>query len=355
MSGRLCAMDADPVEKPHRILRAQTPLQRLILPLATLVGGLMVYFLLFGFLVDPLAPDARPIDYVFLWETDGGGESARAADAAARYNQAVPSVLMSLAFIGALIIGFAMILPRYGIWAVVAGAVGVGAGALLGLGEQYNNPIRQMVADCMPGLANPRCPLDLAVLRAGGAGPFSQEVLGHIQFLTHWNSAISVAGVVLMGVCFLFISRSANRAELDPEHLRRRRLHLVTALPMAGLILVLSVATTHGFYHLSAALMAPVSAGPVAGLASAGTTYWGAAYSTVLIVVATPAVVSVFRDIQRGARLAVPDGTWEERQNWRKCHGLSLEIRDSVGVVVTMLTPVLTGPVLDAIKSIVPA
>lgn len=334
-------------------LRRNTPLRRLMMPLATLVGGLTVYFLLFGLLVDPLAPDDAPLSVTFLWETISGG-MAPAHDMQARYNQAVPSVLMTLAFVGALVLGFGVILPQYGRGAVFCGAIGVVAGVGIGLVEQHNNPIRRLVADCLPGAADPRCPLDLAVLRAGEVGTFSAAHLEHIRLLTHWNSAVSVAGVVLMAVCFLFISRGASRAELAPAPLRQRRVHLGFALAMAGLILVLSVATTHGFYHLSASLMAPASAGLVAGLASAGTTYWGAAYSTVLIVVATPAVISVFRDIRRGAEVALPGASWEEHEAWHRRHGLSLELRDSIGVALTMMTPVLTGPTLDAIQSLVP-
>lgn len=336
-----------------RAYRRKTALRRMMMPLATLVGGLTVYFLLFGLLVDPLAPDDTPLNVIFLWETFSGG-MAPAYDMQARYNQAVPSVLMTLAFVGAVVLGFGVILPRYGTGAVFCGAIGVVAGAGIGLSEQHNNPIRRLVADCLPGIADPRCPLDLAVLRGGELGTFSAANLEHIRLLTHWNSAVSVAGVVLMAVCFLFISRGARRAELTPERLRQRRVHLGFALAMAGLILVLSVATTHGFYHLSSALMAPVSARLVSGLASAGTTYWGAAYSTVLIVVATPAVVSVFRDIRRGAELALPGASWDEQEAWRRRHGLSLELRDSIGVALTMMTPVLTGPALDALQTLVP-
>lgn len=338
----------------RRLFRKQSKFQRLLMPISTLFGGLAVYFLLFGILVDPLAPAVGPGEYRFLWEEAEGPAAGLAADMNARYAQAVPSVLMSLAAVGALIAGFAVILPRYGPGAMICGAIGIIAGGLLGHAEQHNNPIRHLVADCHPSDRSLSCPLDQAALRSGDRGSFNQDALEQIQLLTDWNSAISVACIVFLSVCFLFIARSANRSELDPKQLQRRRVELVTVLPFAGVILVLSVATTHGFYHLSSALMVPESAGPVSDLASAGTTYWGAAYSTVLIVIATPAVASLFRDIRRGAELALPKGTHLERENWRRANGLSLQLRDSVGVCLTMLTPVLTGPALDALGSLAP-
>jgi hypothetical protein len=140
------------------------------------------------------------------------------------------------------------------------------------------------------------CPLDQAVIRALPGSSFTIETLGHIRFLTHFNSIISVAAIFLLGICFIFLARSAGSQRLDPTHLRIRRNNLEAVLMIAGLVLVCSVATTHGFYHLASSLMQPMYGEPLRQLASAGSTYWGAVYTTVLIVVALPAMISIARD-----------------------------------------------------------
>ena len=332
--------------------------QRLIAPVATILSGVIVYFLMFRVLVDPLAPGDEVLNsltYVFLWEgaEPAGRAEVLAADLNARYAQAVPSVLLSLCFLATLIVALGHVLPAFGPGAVICGCVGAGSGALLGLAEQYNNPLRRAVADCPDGLAHAFCPLDQAVARAADTGSFTAEALSQLQFLTHWNSAISVAGICLLAVCFLFVSRSAHGLELNAEELRRRRGGLLSALVLAGLLLVFSVATTHGFYHASAALMAPESGEAVAQLASAGTMYWGTAYSTVFVVIAMPAVVSLRRDVLRGAERALPEAPHSERQAWLNAQGLGLDLKESLGVAATMITPVLTGPALDAFKGLV--
>ena len=170
--------------------RRKTPWQGLLWPLLTLAGGLGVYFLLFRFLVDPLSPavDAmRGAEYRFLWEMDAppGRAALIAADVNARYAQAVPTVLMTLVFLAALVIAFAVILPRFGRTAIGLGVIALPVGGVVGYFEQYNNPIRAGVANCRPGTGETFCPLNQAVLRAGTDGTFTGESLRQILFLTH--------------------------------------------------------------------------------------------------------------------------------------------------------------------------
>lgn len=320
-----------------------------------MLSGLVAYFLLFGFLVDPLSPSPNAIEgtrFRFLWETDPPPSRARvlAADINARYAQAIPSVLMTLAFLATLAVAFLVVLPRFGRWALILGALVLPIGGLVGYLEQYNNPLRAAVTNCNPASGGTFCPLDQAVARAGDLGIFTEHSLAQIRMLTHWNSVLSVAAIFLLGICFLFIARRAEEDELDPKELRTRRQSLTTTILLGGMVLVFSVATAHAFYHLAPSLMAGEDAAPFADLALAGSTYWGAVYTSVIIVIAVPAWASISHDINRATELHNPDCTHADCEKWRQQHGLSLELRDTLGPIIASVTPVLTAPALNALK-----
>lgn len=316
------------------------------------VGGLGVYFFIFEVLVNPLNPaDAlREMRAPFLWEGESPVSQAAvlAADLNARYTFAVPSMLMMLSFIAALIVAFGLVLPQFGRWAVALGVLSLPLGAAIGWHEQYANRLRDIVADCRPESAITSCPLDQAALRAPpGWLVFGADALEQVRFLVNLNSMLSVAAIVLIAVCAIFIARTVPASQLDIGYLLRRRRGLDAMLTVVGPILVFSVATTHGFYHFSSALMQPPAAQAYRLLASAGTTYWGAVYTTVLLVIAVPAAVSVALDGRRASVEALPHGSFNERLKWRQEEGVELSIRDRVRLALASFAPVLTAPFLD--------
>ena len=334
-----------------------TEWRRYIWSFVSFGGGLLVYYILFKMLVDPLNPTTGALDalsYQFMWEgeTPASREAFVASDLEARYRQAVPSVLMMLSFLAALLLAYGFILPRCGRYALAFGIVALPVGALIGYAEQYNNPIRLAVADCPPGAEIDFCPLDQAVIRGFDGSSFTAETLAHFRFLIDCNSVVGVAAVFLLGVCFFFIARSAGERELDPAHLLLRRRGLESVLTVAGLVLVFSVATTHGSYHLSSAMMEPEAGRHLAKLASAGSTYWGAVFTTVMFVAAVPAIVSILSDSINASRVALPEGTFGERHEWREKHGLGIKLTDTLAVAVTGFAPVLTAPSLDLIQAV---
>ncbi|MEM9138549.1 MAG: hypothetical protein AAGB15_01840 [Pseudomonadota bacterium] len=321
-------------------------------PLLTVFGGLAVYFLLFGLFVDPLTPRVealRSVSYTFLWELPDPPPAAEiiAADTNARYAIAIPTVLLALTFAAVLISSFAVVLPRLGRAAVPLGVAAVPAGATVGYLEQYNNPVRAGVTNCRPGTGETFCPLNQAVERAGEPAFFTEDSLSLILRLVDLNSAISVSAIFLLGITFLFIARIRPEAYLTPDRLRARRTALTSAITLAGLTLLFSVATTHGFYHHAASLMPEEDAKALAALGSTGSIYWGAVYSTVFTVIAVPAVFGMFRDVDRAARHHLPDATHAERQKWCTEHGLSLDVRDTLTPLLASLSPVLATPALD--------
>lgn len=330
----------------------ESPWQGLFWPAICVLGGVTVYFLMFRLLVDPMNPDAGQMGdatFRFLWEASPPTPRAQilATDLTARYAMAVPSVLMTLSFLAALILAFAAVLPRYGRVALVLGLASLPIGGTVGFFEQYNNPIRGMVANCNPAWGLDICPLDQAAKRAGELGTFHMADLAQVNLLTSWNSALSVAAIFVLSFCFVFLARRATPDELTPDRLLRRRRALKATLMTGGLVLVFSVATAHAFHHFAPALMVPEDAELYRGLASAAATYWGAVYTTVITVVAAPAVAAIRIDIQRAGRMHQPQATFAERQKWREQHGLSLNYREIVAPVAASLSPVLTAPALN--------
>lgn len=320
-------------------------------PALTVLGGLLVYFLLFRFLVDPLtatAMGAGPGDVTFQWEmpTPPAAQAMLADDLMARYLIGIPTVLLTLGFIAVTVIAFTVVLPRFGRVGLLVGLAVLPLGATLGVLEQYNNPVRSHVANCMPGSGQTGCPLNLAAERGGGA--FSAESLDHVLRLISWNSGVSVAAIALLAICFVYLARVTLPDAAAPARIRNRLRMLTVTTGVAAVILACAVATTHGFYHLSPALMAPDDAKAVTALASAGALYWGAVYSTVMVVIALPAVVSVARDAQNAAEALGPDGH-ADRQRWMQDQGIRLRLRDAVGAAVATMAPILTSPVLDAL------
>jgi hypothetical protein len=319
------------------------------------VGGFGVYFFLFEVLVDPLNPtSALPeVGPVFLWEgkSPASQSAVLAADLNARYTFAVPSVLMTLSFIAAVIVAFGFVLRQFGRGAVALGVVSLPVGAVIGYHEQYANPLRTIVADCKPWTSITSCPLDQAALRAPSELMFGADTLAQVRFLANLNSMVSVAAIMLIAACFIFIARTVPASQFDTGYLARRRMGLDAMLTVVGPILVFSVATTHGFYHFSSALMHPPAEDDYRLLASAGTTYWGAVYTTVLLVIAVPAAMSVAWDSRRAAVAALPDGGFAERLEWRKQEGVELSIRDRIRLAVASFAPVLTAPFLDLLRN----
>ncbi len=320
-----------------------------------IVGGFGVYYFLFQVLVDPLNPSGPlpEIGPVFLWQGNppASPSAILAADLNARYTFAVPSVLMTLSFVAAVIVAFSFVLPQFGRAAMALGLLSLPVGAGIGWSEQYANPLRAIVADCSRRLADMSCPLDQAALRAPSEFMFGADTLAQVRFLANLNSMVSVAAIALIGVCCIFIARTVPASQLGTAYLVRRRAGLDAMLTVVGPILVFSVATTHGFYHFSSALMHQPAADAYRLLASAGTTYWGAVYTTVLIVIAVPAAVSVTWDGRRAAVAALPAGNFTERLEWRKKEGVELSIRDRLRLAAASFAPVLTAPFLDILRN----
>ncbi len=323
-------------------------------PLLCLFGGLTVYFVLFRVVFDPFTPPGHilaRIQPVFLWEGDAppAGEII-ARDLAARYRFAFASVLLTLTCIGGIAAAIALALaPLRRVFAWLAGAGGV-VGALIGYNEQWASPLRGVAADCRPG-APLVCPLELAVARAGALGPVDAAALEQVRMVVTLNSLTGVGAMCVLVIAYMSLAWSARETP-DAASLYRRRRGFAICLAFTTLVLSLQVATVHGFYHWSAALMAEEHAAYMTSIASSATVYWGAVYTTVLLVTALPAAIGLSYDIRRASEAATPDGDEAARGAWIKAQGLQLDVRQAAAALVAAASPVLTGPALDVVARV---
>jgi hypothetical protein len=320
-------------------------------PLLCLFGGLAVYFILFRFVFDPFTPPGHVLGRiapVFLWEAEAPVAGAIvAADLEARYRFAFASVLLTLVCIGGVAAAIALALaPLRRAFAWLAGAGGL-VGALIGYNEQWASPLRGVAADCLPGAGGPVCPLNQAVARAGELGPVDAATLSHVQMVVSLNSITGVGAMCVLVIAFMGLAWT-DTATPDARALWRRRRGFAICLAFTTLALSLQVATVHGFYHWSAALMTEEHAKYMTSIASSATLYWGAVYTTVLLVIALPAAISISLDIRRASEAAAPDGDEKAREEWVKAQGLVINVRQAAAALLAAASPVLTGPALDA-------
>jgi hypothetical protein len=319
-------------------------------PLLCLFGGLAVYFVLFKLVFDPFTPPGHVlarIAPVFLWEVDppAMGEII-ARDLEGRYRFAFASVLLTLTCIGGVAAAIALALaPLRRAFAWLAGAAGA-VGALIGYNEQWASPLRGVAADCRPGAGGAVCPLNLAVARAGELGPVDAATLEHVRMVVSLNSITGVGAMCVLVIAFMGLAWSEVEAP-DAATLYRRRRGFAICLAFTTLALSLQVATVHGFYHWSAGLMTEEHAAYMTSIASSATLYWGAVYTTVLLVIALPAAICLSLDIRRAAEAATPGGDEKARQEWVKAQGLVIDVREAAAALLAAASPVLTGPALD--------
>lgn len=329
-------------------------------------GAVAVYFLLFEQIVTPLNPDPALLDALtpeFPWTSEKPAEAAKATAAAvaARYAFVLPSVLVVIAALAALATSIFAVLPHYG---PAAQRLGIGAavgGGVLGHLYQHSNTLRSVVADCppVPGVALEAltCPLNVAARQTGDLGfPITAEHVAHLSMTVDISATLATAALLASAVSFFFIARSArNDAELSVRELRTRRRTLAVTLAAGGVLLAVAVATTHGFYHIAASMMTEAAAKPFLSLASSGAGYWGAIYSTLLVTLALPAILSLQRDGERAARHVKGEDDLEAQRKWREAEGLTFRFNEKLGSSLAALAPLLTAPALDLLNRAVTA
>lgn len=197
-----------------------------------------------------------PLEFEWNWQPQAGDERLpRAApmvladDVAARYGYAVPAALLIILSAPIIAVGLIGLARRPWRGWLPAGVLAALVAAVAGLHFQDSHPVRLMAAEHV---------LWLAATDEG------------YPFFTRdgWDFAFATVDVVTMAAMaatavlitlFASLSVRAGPETLTAGHLRRRADWFKTALGLGSIVLVLAVATTHGLFHWSSALMAPGS------------------------------------------------------------------------------------------------
>ncbi len=190
-----------------------------------------------------------------------------------------------------------------------------------------------------------------AVLDASGDQLPEGQLIDNLLVLAALGGSVGVAGVTALALMFAEIAWRGPSNTGSPEKLRRRWRVFRTILLLSALILTLSVAANHAFYHWPLAFLEPEFAKKYGEVSSAAAGFWGTLYTLILFSAAVPTVIALHLDIDATAR---EHSKLPARQaKWRKLHDLVLAPREAFSGMVATAAPLLTSPAIDAIRSAV--
>jgi len=306
-------------------------------PALTILAGIAIYYGLFNLLFNGFTPSsqamARPRIF-FLWEGEGAIPAGAVLDRdlAARYRFALSSVGLVLTGITAIIVALTIVLRPFRWHHLGLVAFGGGLGGVIGYVEQWSNRLRTVAADCRPEDAGALCPLNEAVKRSVDGFPMTAEALEHIRLVVSINSTLGVAASGVLIMVFAILATPPGEGRLSPPRLRKRRQGFVITLVLSAILLSFSVATTHSFYNLAAALVRQPAADQIAGIASSAATYWGAVFTAITIVTAAPCAASIYLDVGRAAETG--GGSYHQRREWIAAEGLTFDPLRGFGAIL---------------------
>lgn len=348
-------------------------LRRHVFALA-IVLALPVIFFTFAFVVHGLTPDSRPalalpwggpcldrahraeqlecllprlsqLSLTFEWHRPPPGEGEPAVrplvliladDLKARYGFAIPAALLlfvSLPILGVGLTGLAQ-QPWRG-WLAVA-VVLTPLAILAGLYYQDGHSVRLLAAELMLWrvAVDPHYPY------------FTPEDWAFAFYTVDLVMAAGMACATVLLALFAALAVRSSPGRLSPSTLRQRVKWFKTALGLGSVVLILAVATTHGLFHWSSALLAPGAREPLQSLASSSALYWGVIHSLTLVMAAVPTVASIRLDAE-----AMPAGKGDADAVLKEA-GMAFDLRHALVTLMTAAGPLMTGPALDLLDKL---
>jgi hypothetical protein len=259
-----------------------------------------------------------------------------AEDVQARYGFAVPAALLIFLALPTVAVGLIGLSRREWRGWLPVGVLVALAAAVAGLHFQDSHPVRQLSAEHVLWLA----------ANDGGYVYLTRELWEFAFAAVDVTTVAAMAASAVLIVLFAALSVRARPATLTAAQLRQRADWFKTALGLGSAVLVLAVATTHGLFHWSSALMAPGSREPLQSLASSASLYWGVIHSLTLVMVTVPTVASIRLDAAALPKGGDGEGVREVLEE----AGLAFDLRRSLVTLMTIAGPVLTGPALDLLE-----
>lgn len=160
-----------------------------------------------------------------------------------------------------------------------------------------------------------------------------------------WLASVPV-GMLCLSLCAASI-RQADES-LDPDGLRDRRLVIRWALALAATLFVLSIIGIKVSVDWPLDLLERSQAEALKPIANGLILYAAANNTLIMIVMFAPALIAYVLDVQRYH--ALRSGA---DQTAKADDGLSFTTASAVVGAITMITPLLTGPLMDLVKTVV--
>ncbi len=323
-----------------RDLRA-APRVRYLLPLAVLIIPGVTYTLLTECIFAAMTPEAG-LSLKFLPGLQGADTApslaALGADLKARYAFGLATSAFIVCSVVALLMAVWRLSDRWGLWA----AVGIFVGCLLAgiaFASSSLHPLRALVSG--------RALKQVDNLEA----PHLHDIVGQIVSLVSVSEAFGVAAIVALVLRFADIAFDPVPENVTEDTLRRRVIAFRNALIISGLLLALSVASAHSFYHYPVSLLEPEAAKEFKIFASTAAGFFGAMYSGILLVVAMPSYLAISSDAAALADSKAGNSP-AVREEWMETEGLKLAPKQAFTSLLAMAAPLLTGPALDLVNAL---
>ncbi len=291
-------------------------------------------------------------------EAPKGRDALLSVQLGAAYRFGLASAGLTLAAIAALLaagVGVLLVMPGRVFWLGLAVALAL-LGAYVGYTQQWSNPLRQVVADCPdfdPASAM-TCPLNRAAASAATGNVFSQTTLENAQFLVSWSAVVGMIASGVLVACFAALAFPIGNGVEAPLELRRRRQGFFLILGLAAVLMSFAVATTHAFYGWSATLVQPPAAEQLQAIASMAASYWGFVFTVVLLVAAGLSAAALGDEIRRAAEARPELTPPQTRKEWLTQQELAFDPARSLAALMLSVGPLVTSPLLDALKSVIP-
>ena len=182
--------------------------------------------------------------------------------------------------------------------------------------------------------------------------PASADPVSLVNALVRRNLNFGITGTVAVLVGLSVLAIRARGEELTAAILRQRLFDLRCLAGAAAATLGLTVVITKGLVGWPLGLLCGPQREALQPVGAALGNYWGAAATGVLLAALVPALSSWWLDVRVLSGSSSFNKTDKDHHNFVKAEGLEFAPAKVVGIFATIITPALTGPLIELLKRV---
>jgi len=267
------------------------------------------------------------------------GLDANIADIQGRMSFSVTSTYVRVIAVGAVLVGFTVVTRRFGYKiATLSIVAAIALGAVTGKYVAENDALLVNVV--------------YQVLRSLETSKVvAPETLGRTLTTVVMNMSIGIAGVFSLLSAFSVLAIRGRSSELSADNLKSRVNGLQLTTLCAALLLVFLVIVGKSIVAWPEGLISEVGRKGFDRLAGGAVNSWGASGTAMLFCALLPAFFVLKKDIARAASKQNRDDP-KGQQEWIQSNKLEFAPMPTIGTAVISAMPMLTGPAMDIVGSI---